>query len=375
MAQGRHAKKRTKSYKIPSVLGIAGLGATGAWVSAGQANAATADEWQKVADCESGARNAWGTPAVPGSARWNLAGGHATSTGGLQIQTPTWLDYGGAKYAPTAGQATKEQQIEIAEKILAGQGSRAWSVTWDGSCGPLTLSNTPYAQTPSPAPTPTPTPPKTVKPPALGKSAGSYTVKRGDWLIKIAENKLGAGSKWRALYDANRKVIGSNPNLIHPGQVLKLPGKPVAKSVQSTAAYVAPVQGEVGDSLIIGSGGSLSRTMGGHSGLDITAPQGTPVKAAAAGTVVSMNSSGGAYGLHVVVKHGEGLYTLYAHLSRISVSVGQSVGAGGVVGNVGSTGTSSGPHLHFEVRNHPTAFTLGTFLNPLTWLRSHGVSI
>ena len=119
----------------------------------------------------------------------------------------------------------------------------------------------------------------------------------------------------------------------------------------------------------------MSRSAGGHSGLDITAASGTPVKSAAAGKVVSMNRSGGAYGLHVVVQHSGGVYTLYAHLSAITVSVGQSVSAGQQVGRVGSTGNSGGPHLHFEVRNHPTNFTPGVFINPLTWLRSHGVSI
>lgn len=222
--------------------------------------------------------------------------------------------------------------------------------------------------------------------PAAGKTAGTYTVKSGDWLAKIAEAELGAADKWRALYDLNKSVIGDNPNLIRPGMKLKLSGGSVAEPVQTTpkpapkpptssASYVLPVSGRVGDSLIIGSGGSMSRSAGGHSGLDITAPSGTPVKSAAAGTVVSKNASGGAYGLHVVVKHADGVYTLYAHLSAITVSVGQSVSAGQQVGNVGSTGNSSGPHLHFEVRNHPTAFTSGTFINPLTWLRSHGVSV
>lgn len=222
--------------------------------------------------------------------------------------------------------------------------------------------------------------------PAVGKTAGTYTVKSGDWLAKIAEAELGAADKWRALYDLNKSVIGDNPNHILPGMKLKLSAGSVAEPVQTTpkpapkppassASYVLPVTGRIGDSLIIGSGGSMSRSAGGHSGLDITAPQGTPVKSAAAGTVVSVNSSGGAYGLHVVVKHGDGVYTLYAHLSAITVSVGQAVTAGQQVGNVGSTGNSSGPHLHFEVRNHPTNFTSGTFMNPLTWLRSHGVSI
>jgi murein DD-endopeptidase MepM/ murein hydrolase activator NlpD len=152
------------------------------------------------------------------------------------------------------------------------------------------------------------------------------------------------------------------------------PTPPPAPPSTPSSGYVLPVKGSVGDSIII-NGGCISRTCGGHSGLDISAPQGTPIVAAAAGTVVSMNSSGAAYGIHVVLKHADGVYTLYAHMSASTVSMGQSVAAGQQVGNVGSTGTSSGPHLHFEVRNDPTGFGTGVFQNPLTWLRSHGVSI
>lgn len=86
-----------------------------------------------------------------------------------------------------------------------------------------------------------------------------------------------------------------------------------------------------------------------HSGIDISAPVGTPVGASAAGTVVGAGDQG-AYGLTVVIDHGDGFATLYAHLSSISVSSGQRVGRGTVVGAVGTTGNATGPHLHFEIR-------------------------
>lgn len=86
-----------------------------------------------------------------------------------------------------------------------------------------------------------------------------------------------------------------------------------------------------------------------HNGIDISAPHGTPVGAAGSGTVISAGSQGG-YGGTVIINHGDGFATLYAHLSSISVSTGQKVNRGTIVGTVGSTGNSTGPHLHFEVR-------------------------
>jgi murein DD-endopeptidase MepM/ murein hydrolase activator NlpD len=89
-----------------------------------------------------------------------------------------------------------------------------------------------------------------------------------------------------------------------------------------------------------------------HFGIDLVAPAGTPVRAALPGRVEVLlpTGFGGGYGLHVVVHHGGGLDTMYAHLSGIAVASGQVVAAGTVVGFEGSTGMSTGPHLHFEVR-------------------------
>lgn len=86
-----------------------------------------------------------------------------------------------------------------------------------------------------------------------------------------------------------------------------------------------------------------------HEGIDITCPTGTPVRAAGAGTVIWAGWRGG-YGNLVVVDHGGGLSTAYAHNSAFASSVGQSVAAGQVISYAGSTGNSSGPHVHFEVR-------------------------
>jgi murein DD-endopeptidase MepM/ murein hydrolase activator NlpD len=87
-----------------------------------------------------------------------------------------------------------------------------------------------------------------------------------------------------------------------------------------------------------------------HAGTDLAAPMGTPVVAAAEGTVQNANWMGG-YGLTVTVNHASAQQTLYAHLSELFVQPGQRVEKGTVIGRVGSTGNSTGPHLHFEVRH------------------------
>jgi murein DD-endopeptidase MepM/ murein hydrolase activator NlpD len=86
-----------------------------------------------------------------------------------------------------------------------------------------------------------------------------------------------------------------------------------------------------------------------HAGIDLAAPTGTPIGAAAAGTVTFAGARGG-YGNLVIVDHGDGTETRYAHQHTISVRAGQTVAAGDLLGTVGSTGQSTGPHLHFEFR-------------------------
>jgi murein DD-endopeptidase MepM/ murein hydrolase activator NlpD len=86
-----------------------------------------------------------------------------------------------------------------------------------------------------------------------------------------------------------------------------------------------------------------------HSGLDIGAPSGSPVVATGAGTVISAGWNGG-YGKAIIIQHSDTQQTLYGHLSEISVQAGQTIAQGTVIGLVGSTGNSTGPHLHFESR-------------------------
>jgi len=122
----------------------------------------------------------------------------------------------------------------------------------------------------------------------------------------------------------------------------------------SAAGFIWPVNGSV----VSGFGMRWGRM---HEGIDITASSGTPIWAAAAGTVIHAGWLGG-YGNLVVVDHGNGLATAYAHASAILVSVGQAVAQGETIALVGSTGNSSGPHLHFEVRVN------GEAVDPLFYL-------
>lgn len=117
-----------------------------------------------------------------------------------------------------------------------------------------------------------------------------------------------------------------------------------------------PLEGPVGD----GFGPRGARF---HSGIDLTASAGTGVAAAGAGRVVWAGWHDGGWGQLVAIAHGNGVRTLYAHLSRIEVRLGQRVGAGFEIGRVGATGDVTGPHLHFEVR------VRGAAVDPLTALR------
>ena len=99
-----------------------------------------------------------------------------------------------------------------------------------------------------------------------------------------------------------------------------------------------------------------------HSGIDFAAPQGTPVYAAEGGTVAKAEFNESGYGNLVIIQHSEDLTTYYGHLSKISVKTGQKVNRQQLLGEVGSTGNSTGPHLHFEVRRGGTAFDPNEFL-------------
>ncbi|MFF3765482.1 transglycosylase family protein [Streptomyces sp. NPDC001922] len=403
-ARGRHRRYSPGRISRASLIAAAGgAGIALPLIGVGSAQAASVDTWDKVAECESGGN-------------WSINTGNGFY-GGLQFTNDTWQAFGGGDYAARADQATKDQQIAIAEKVLDGQGPGAWPVC-SGKAGLTQGGADPQISPDGGKVAPAESAPKPQgeqgKPAERKAGTRSYTVVRGDTLYKIATTHDVKGG-WHRVYESNRDVVGGDPDLILPGQKLTLGGKeqrapkhdapkreserpapkheahqaaerkaapkPAAKAEPKQAApakaaaqksadgFTAPV-----DDLSVGtpyhqSGSSWSS--GYHTGTDFPVPTGTKVKAIGAGEVVSAGW-GGSYGNQVVIRHADGKYSQYAHLSSLSVSAGQSVTGGQQIGLSGSTGNSSGPHLHFEVRTGPD---YGSDIDPVAYLREHGVSI
>lgn len=233
-----------RARRLIAATGVVGIGLTVPTLTAGSASAAPVSTWDKVAACES-------------TNNWAINTGNGFY-GGLQFTSSTWAEFGGKQYAPQANQATKAQQIAIAEKVLAVQGPGAWPVCSvkagltkggapaqvdTGSEAKASRSETrqaapkaaPKAETPKAAPkaaettkpapkveTPKSAAPKVNTPKHAApktQATGNYTVKSGDTLSGISADK---GLDWHQVYQANKSVVGGNPDLIYPGQVLQL---------------------------------------------------------------------------------------------------------------------------------------------------------
>ncbi|MFC4018157.1 M23 family metallopeptidase [Micromonospora sp. GCM10011542] len=136
------------------------------------------------------------------------------------------------------------------------------------------------------------------------------------------------------------------------------------KTTRPTPAWVDPMPGAAVTSCYGQRWGTL------HAGIDLALPSGTPIHAAAAGTVVQAGDAADGYGNSVFVDHGNGYLTHYAHQSRIAVTVGQKVKAGQVIGYEGATGDATGPHLHFEVHQG-----MWNQIDPAPFMRAHGVDL
>lgn len=136
----------------------------------------------------------------------------------------------------------------------------------------------------------------------------------------------------------------------------------------STRAWVPPL--ETYD-LSAGFDSAGERWAGRHTGQDFAVDIGAPVRAVGAGRVVRV-ACGGGFGIEVVVRHEDGYYTQYAHLASAAVDQGERVRAGQWLGQAGTTGNSTGPHLHFEARVTPD---LGSGVDPVEWLAERGVEL
>ncbi|MFE5140944.1 M23 family metallopeptidase [Streptomyces fagopyri] len=144
-------------------------------------------------------------------------------------------------------------------------------------------------------------------------------------------------------------------------------------TVKKAASWIDPVKKYTLSATFNQAGGMWAHK---HSGQDFAVPLGTDVSAAHGGTVVKAGGNGAgdgpAYGNAIVIKHGNGTYSQYAHLSRIDVRIGQVVTTGQHIALSGNTGNSSGPHLHFEIRTTPN---YGSAIDPVAFLHSKGVKV
>jgi murein DD-endopeptidase MepM/ murein hydrolase activator NlpD len=224
-------------------------------------------------------------------------------------------------------------------------------------------------------------------------SGVQYTVKKGDTLQKIAttyKGDLDTIAQFNNIAPDAKLAVG-DIIIIPDGQVLASESGPVVHpsggssgSTSGGTVHVAPggtspwasgalpppsgapAVGSLGSGLplIIGYferpilGGIKTQGIHGHNAVDLSAPVGTPIMAAADGEVIVAKSGGwnGGYGSYIEIQHPNGTQTLYAHLSHVSVSVGEDVTQGQVIGKLGNTGDSTGPHVHFEIHGAQNPF-------------------
>lgn len=150
--------------------------------------------------------------------------------------------------------------------------------------------------------------------------------------------------------------------------VAKAAAEAKAEAIAKAKAAPKVVLPTTGYHLTAGFGQAGGRWAHNHTGLDFAAPIGTPIRSVMAGEVIQADYEG-AYGRQVKVRHADGTVTSYSHMSKFTVSVGDSVQAGDQVGAIGVTGNTTGPHVHFEVL--PGG---GDPIDPKPWLREHGLN-
>lgn len=205
-----------------------------------------------------------------------------------------------------------------------------------------------------------------------------HTVQKGDTLKSIAKKYKPKDieaedfelsiENFNYILDTSKLVTGQKifiPDGIAPVVSQKTTSsKTGAKSTKGKSGIVLQFNGSFANPI---KGGVITSGYGprwgrAHEGIDYGVPVGTPVYAAASGTVQARAGYNGGYGNLIVIKHSAGVETRYAHLSRISVSTGEHVNQGDLIGYSGNTGSSTGPHLHFEIRQN------GRSTNPASYL-------
>lgn len=200
------------SKTLSRIATFASVAALAGGISAVSAQSASADSvnWDAIAACESG-----GNWAI------NTENGYQ---GGLQFSSSTWAAYGGTQYASSANQASRDQQIAVAENVLAGQGIGAWPVcgAQSGSTGSYTSTNTSgssydasYDQTST---TDTTATEESYTPARAASTDGNYTVQSGDTLSSIA---AAHGTTWQEIFSANQDSL-TDANLIYAGETINI---------------------------------------------------------------------------------------------------------------------------------------------------------
>ena len=239
----------------------------------------------------------------------------------------------------------------------------------------------PSRQSPIPAPAAAADSPVKAKAAAASVSGSSpitTTARRGEGVIAITSRMCGSATAWRGVAKANgiygpiylvrlgQRITVTCSQATVPRKASKSSGS-ANSTTSSGAAWRLPLTSFRLSSCYGPRWGAQ------HRGLDLAAAHGSTVRAVHAGVVTRAGWIWGGYGISVVIRHGDGTWSHYAHLSREGVSIGQHVGAGQAIGRVGSTGDSTGPHLHLEIAR--SAAVLGSQINPAPFLRIRGVRI
>lgn len=190
---------------------------------------------------------------------------------------------------------------------------------------------------------------------ALADKQAEYEAEKADLEAKIAEaNDMIAQleEEINSNYDLYLEVLAQEEALESDIQsmIAEMERQEAANSITSTGTYIRPLPGYSPGSAYGWRMHPIYHEMRFHAGEDIGAPSGTPILAADSGMATVIADNGNGYGNYIMINHGGGRVTLYAHMSAFAISNGATVSQGQVIGYVGSTGNSTGPHLHFEVR-------------------------